>query len=400
MATKAQYQVQLRRADFQQQVGVAGKAGDQAAVRFTDIQHDGRLQRHRRGDHCRRREAGALGIGGLGQLACGQHNHRHEAHLVAGLELAELPQIGLDDGHRADEAAQARAVRTEDHRHIAGEVHRADGVGVVMDIGWMQAGLAAALAHPLGFRADQAHPGAAGVEVHFPVGGEEARDVALGEVFRRAVRTVDHPQLAHRRQGAAQLGGERGTGRRVAQRCQVQHVAGAQGTATVAAELAEGKGALAAQILRHLHPAAHGQVGAGTGAGDGADGQGAAGRDENGGAHRLRDVIELHGDRGTGDRHHCIGVEAQDRPAHGDFQPGSVLGVVQRALPRRSARLSIGPDGGTPTPVAEAAGEVLHGGLGAGADHLEGVGRIAQTFQAAGPGRAEGEGAKPRIWRR
>ncbi len=85
MATKAQYQVQLRRTDFQQQVGVAGEAGDQAAVCFTDIEHDGRLQRPRRGDHCRRREAGALGIGGLGQLACGQHIHRDEAQLVAGL---------------------------------------------------------------------------------------------------------------------------------------------------------------------------------------------------------------------------------------------------------------------------------------------------------------------------
>lgn len=185
--------------------------------------------------------------------------------------------------------------------------------------------------------------------MHFPVGGEELVDIAFGEVFRRAVRAVDHPQLAHRRQGAAQLGGEPGAGRRVAQRCQVQHVAGAQGAATVAAELAEGEGALAAQILRHLHPAAHGQVGARTGAGNSADGQGAAGRDENGGAHRLFDVIELHGDRGAGQRHHRVGVEAQDRPAHGDFQPGSVLGLPSRALPRRSARLSIGPDGGTPT---------------------------------------------------
>jgi hypothetical protein len=41
MAAKAQYQVQLWLADFQQQVGVAGEAGDQAAVVLADIQDYG-----------------------------------------------------------------------------------------------------------------------------------------------------------------------------------------------------------------------------------------------------------------------------------------------------------------------------------------------------------------------
>ena len=35
MATKAQNKIQLRRADFQQQVGVAGEAGDQPGVVLT-----------------------------------------------------------------------------------------------------------------------------------------------------------------------------------------------------------------------------------------------------------------------------------------------------------------------------------------------------------------------------
>ncbi|MOA26790.1 hypothetical protein D3C78_1476120 [compost metagenome] len=42
MGAEAQDQVQLGLADFQQQVGVAGEAGDQAGVIRTDVQHDGR----------------------------------------------------------------------------------------------------------------------------------------------------------------------------------------------------------------------------------------------------------------------------------------------------------------------------------------------------------------------
>ncbi len=43
-------------------------------------------------------------------------------HAVAGRELADLPQIGLDHHQRANEAAQAGAVGPEDDRHVAGEV--------------------------------------------------------------------------------------------------------------------------------------------------------------------------------------------------------------------------------------------------------------------------------------
>ena len=82
---------------------------------------------------------------------------------------------------RADEAAQAGAVRTEDHRHVAGEVYRADGVGVVVDVGRMQPGFAAVGAGPVRLGSDQADAGAAGVVVHLPVGGEEGLDVVVGE---------------------------------------------------------------------------------------------------------------------------------------------------------------------------------------------------------------------------
>ena len=42
MATETQHQVQLRCADFQQQVSVAGEAGDQAFIGGADVEDDGR----------------------------------------------------------------------------------------------------------------------------------------------------------------------------------------------------------------------------------------------------------------------------------------------------------------------------------------------------------------------
>ena len=93
-----------------------------------------------------------------------------KAQLVAGLDLADLPQLGLGDGHRADETAEAGAILGQDHREVAGEVDRADGVFAVMHIGRVQAGFAAVGARPARFRAAQAHAEAVGVVVHFPCG--------------------------------------------------------------------------------------------------------------------------------------------------------------------------------------------------------------------------------------
>ena len=100
-----------------------------------------------------------------------------EANFVAGTELAHLPQLCLRDGDGADEAAQGRAVRSEDHRHVAGEVDRADGVGVVVDVARMQSGFAAVLARPARLRADQSDAGRIGIVVDLPIGGEECVDV-------------------------------------------------------------------------------------------------------------------------------------------------------------------------------------------------------------------------------
>jgi len=41
MAAEAQHQVQFRRADLQQQMGVAGESGDQAGVVLAEVEDDG-----------------------------------------------------------------------------------------------------------------------------------------------------------------------------------------------------------------------------------------------------------------------------------------------------------------------------------------------------------------------
>jgi hypothetical protein len=41
VAAEAQDEIQFRRADFQQQVGIAGESGDQAGIVLADVQHHG-----------------------------------------------------------------------------------------------------------------------------------------------------------------------------------------------------------------------------------------------------------------------------------------------------------------------------------------------------------------------
>ena len=54
---------------------------------------------------------------------------------------AELPALGADHRHRAHEAPETGAVRTQHDGHVTGEVDRADGVDRVVDIGGVQPGL-------------------------------------------------------------------------------------------------------------------------------------------------------------------------------------------------------------------------------------------------------------------
>jgi hypothetical protein len=126
-----------------------------------------------------------------GELAGFGQGDRAEADFVAGFELADFPEVGADDRGGADEAAAARAVGAEDDRHVAGEIDRADGVGVVVDVGRVEAGFAAVAARPLRFRADETDAGARGVVVDFVGRRKKRGDVGVGEEIGGAVGAVE-----------------------------------------------------------------------------------------------------------------------------------------------------------------------------------------------------------------
>src|SRR4029077_461555 len=108
-------------------------------------------------------------------------------------ELADLPEFRLDDASGADETAQARTIRAENDRHVAGEINRSDGIRVIVDVRRVQPGFASVGASPARLRPDETHAGPRGVEMDLPLGGEEHLDVLGREEIGSAVRPVEHP---------------------------------------------------------------------------------------------------------------------------------------------------------------------------------------------------------------
>src|SRR5215212_9690334 len=109
--------------------------------------------------------------------------------------LAELPHRSVGNTSRADEAAQRRSIDTEDDRLVAGDVHRADRVAVVEDVGRMPARDPAGRARPLPAMRLQpiAHP--IRVAIELPVVAEEMLVVIPGPVVGRGLRTWNRLQL-------------------------------------------------------------------------------------------------------------------------------------------------------------------------------------------------------------
>jgi hypothetical protein len=89
-------------------------------------------------------------------------------------------QIGFDHRDRADKAPEARAIRAEDHRHIAGKINRANGIRVIVNIRRMQPRFAAAVTGPLRFRPISRTPVRLEL-MHFPLGGEKGRHIRRGK---------------------------------------------------------------------------------------------------------------------------------------------------------------------------------------------------------------------------
>ena len=114
--------------------------------------------------------------------------HGQQPQPVAGRKLTELPAIRLDHRTRTDEPAETRSVRSEDHRHVAGEVDGAEGVGIVVDVRRMQAGIPAVRARPLRARADQPYARATRVVMDGPLRIEKRLEVCACEEVLGAVR--------------------------------------------------------------------------------------------------------------------------------------------------------------------------------------------------------------------
>ena len=132
----------------------------------------------------------------------------------------------VDDGDRADEAAEARAVGPEDHRHVAGEVHAADGVGVVVDVGRMQSRLAAVVARPRRASGRSAARRCGWSCSALPIRRRRSASMSSGvKKSGRAMRAVGH----------ADLPGVRSSGRSRARRCAWQPSSSASCASTVAA---------------------------------------------------------------------------------------------------------------------------------------------------------------------
>ncbi|MNC31702.1 hypothetical protein D3C75_800300 [compost metagenome] len=122
---------------------------------------------------------------------------RMEANTIARLHLPDFPQLRFRDSHRANKPAEAWAVTRQNHREIAGKIHRANRIFAVMNIGRMQARFSTVSTRPLRFRANQPHAEAVGVVVNLPFGLKKCLHGFRREEIRRAVWPVQHADFPH-----------------------------------------------------------------------------------------------------------------------------------------------------------------------------------------------------------
>ncbi len=121
--------------------------------------------------------------------------HRNQSDPVARAKLAELPAIADGDDRRAHEASQARPVRAEQDRHVAGQVDRSGGVGGVVDVRGVQAGVAPVAPGPPRARPDEAHARAGRIVVHHPHRPVQVVEAGGGEKLGVGVRSLEDGQL-------------------------------------------------------------------------------------------------------------------------------------------------------------------------------------------------------------
>src|SRR5258706_12792491 len=91
-----------------------------------------------------------------------------EAHFIARLKLSELPHFIAPQDGGTDKSTETRPVGSKDDRHVSGEIDRADGVGVVVNIRRMKARLSSIVALPFGLLANESNPRAGPCAIKFP----------------------------------------------------------------------------------------------------------------------------------------------------------------------------------------------------------------------------------------
>ncbi len=383
---KAQSDIQHRRTVLDQQTGVAGQAVDHVHRMFAGRGsfQDGGIRLDPRHVHRDRLQGFDQTSLRLQQPHRRIQGDRDEAHPVARSQLPQFPQVRLDHRGRAHEAAQTGTVGAENHRHVAGEIHRADGIGVVVDVGGMQAGLAAVGPRPARAGADQPYPGAAGVVMHLPGGGEEGRDVVFGKEIRRPVRAVDHPQLPFRLVAGNQAGIERLLAALRRGGSNGQHVAQPQRPPAVAAEATQREGGAAAQVVGNRDAVLDAQVSPRAGSGlpdlqDRATRHGERRPEANGIA------VESGRHRRPGQRDHRRTMEAQGWPVHGEFQPRRAGRIADQAVAQTEREIVHRPRGRhAHVPVTQASRPVLHRGQRAGGHHFDHRRPVLEFAQGAG----------------
>ena len=257
MHAQTQLDVEHQGAKFDQHIAVAGLAHHQGGgIALGGLLVDDGADAGLRLILRHSRQGGGAGLTQSGQAGQGlfllrlpgqslRHADAMEANRVARAQLAHLPQLGLHDHGGADKAAEARAIGAENHRHVAREVDGTNGIGIVVDVGRVQARLTPIGARPCWLGPDQAHARAAGVVVNLPVRIKEGLNVFIQEEVWRpmgAIQDANVPMVSNDRH---QRGGRRHPFPALPGLQQMQHVAHAQGAAGMPAKLAQGEGTAA-----------------------------------------------------------------------------------------------------------------------------------------------------------
>ncbi len=303
---------------------------------------------------------------------------RHQADPVARCELAELPPLGGGHDSGAHEAAEARAVRSEDDRHVAGEVDGADRVAGVVDVGRVQAGLATISASPIGARAEQAHPRPGRVEVDPPLGAQQGLEAGDGEEVGGRMGADQHADVPlvgeHRRQAGRQRAHR--AGRR---RSNGEHVSRGDRPPLVSAEATQRERRAAPEERCDREPAAHGERGAHPRAVHGADADHGAGRDLDRRPGRHGHAVDGRGHGRAADGEGQRGAGAQRRPGRRQLEGGGRLVVADDVVDEAMGEIvHRAGRGHADVPVADPSWQVLHGGQRPAVEHLDGRRRCVE----------------------